>query len=73
MPQEVDTNSFNLRVLSQRSSSNAPLHLFVPFVHSSTPSSTLSPPASPRMSMVSIHDAGDLRSLPLNKVDRLKT
>jgi hypothetical protein len=69
---------FNLRVIGVSSSSsfssiNAPLGLFVPFVHCSAPpshlSNTASPTTSPRMSMVSIFDANDLRSLPLNQVN----
>jgi hypothetical protein len=69
---------FNLRVIGISSSSscssiNAPLGLFVPFVHCFAPPShlsiTASPTISPRMSMVSILDANDLRSLPLNQVN----
>jgi hypothetical protein len=63
-------SSFNLKVINQ-SSCNSLLRLFVPFVHSSVSPSSLSPPAPPRMSMVSIHDANDLCSLPLNKVGLL--
>lgn len=59
-------SSFNLKVINE-SSSNSLLRLFVPFVHSSVSLSSISPPAPPRMSMVSIHDVNDLCSLPLNK------
>ena len=76
MVQEVDMTSFNLQVIKQSSGSvcssgRVPLRLFVPYVHSSTLPTSHSTPASPRMSMVSIHDANDLGSLPLNKVCRL--
>jgi hypothetical protein len=63
-------SSFNLKVINE-SSSNSLLRLFVPFVHSSVSLSSISPPAPPRMSMVSIHDVNDLCSLPLNKVRHL--